>query len=207
MISKKIRNIVIELTSLLDVVMILIFAVMIENTNLATNLKNELDKTKAENEALQGEYIKLSEELQDALSKLDEGDLDSILEQLSKDESRLDAYDHLDEAVEILNVSLERRSRDGTRVIIYGYGVNDASSVRVEISKTDKDKWQSEINKFRVFIDDHIEKIVDENKDKVICIVFTADNDKVYSNDYKDIKDSIYEIMNKNEGASIYTNL
>ena len=80
---KRIRDIVIELTSLLDVVMILIFAVMIKNAQLVEASNREVDELQKENAAMQGElekYAGMDEELANALGKLEEGDLEELLE-------------------------------------------------------------------------------------------------------------------------------
>ena len=54
--SRGLRNIVIELTSLLDVVMILIFAVMINYSNVTAPTEEDYKQASEELEALSEEY-------------------------------------------------------------------------------------------------------------------------------------------------------
>ncbi len=62
--KRRIRDIVIELTSLLDVVMILIFAVMIENSNMVKASEAETEAAKATIEEMQTELNGADEEKQ-----------------------------------------------------------------------------------------------------------------------------------------------
>jgi DNA repair exonuclease SbcCD ATPase subunit len=62
--KRRIRDIVIELTSLLDVVMILIFAVMIENSNMVKASEAETEAAKATIEEMQTELDGADEEKQ-----------------------------------------------------------------------------------------------------------------------------------------------
>ena len=51
--NRKIRDVVIELTSLLDIVMILIFAVMIDNAKLTQEKQGDLDQANSKIEMMQ----------------------------------------------------------------------------------------------------------------------------------------------------------
>ena len=107
---KRTRNIVIELTSLLDIVMILIFAVMIKNSQLVEASNQELNELQKENTAMQNdlaEYEGISEELANALGKLEEGDVEMLLDQLHNAENQLDTYKYMDDIVIVYNIGLE----------------------------------------------------------------------------------------------------
>lgn len=109
---KRTRDIVIELTSLLDVVMILIFAVMIKNTQLMEERTAALEEVQEQNGEMQGELEKLagiSEELENALAKLAEGDIEELLARLQNAENQLNAYDYMDDIVVVFNVGLENK--------------------------------------------------------------------------------------------------
>ena len=205
MLNKRIRNVVIELTSLLDVVMILIFAVMIENSKLAIELQGKLDAAESEIESMQEENSGLSNQLQNAqeqLSEIGDSDLEALLERLSKDESQLESYSQLNETLTIINISLENKV-SGNRDLVYGCG---DSSTYVKIPRDDDAKWQDEINKFRVFLDDNMKNIPAETNSKAVCIILSVDNNKIYSRNYDDIVKAIEDIKKKNSGLTIYTN-
>lgn len=108
--QNRIRNIVIELTSLLDIVMILIFAVMIKNSQLVEASSQEVGKLQKENAEMQkelAEFEGISEELANALGKLEEGDLETLLEQLHNAENEVNSYEYMDDIVIVYNIGLE----------------------------------------------------------------------------------------------------
>ena len=86
------RDIIIELTSLLDVIMIIIFMVMTENSRLITEKQSALDAVQLENEALSDKLDGLEAELDEALGKLGEGSLEELINRLAEAESRLESY-------------------------------------------------------------------------------------------------------------------
>jgi len=107
---RRTRDIVIELTSLLDIVMILIFAVMIKNSQLVEASNQRVIDLQEENAAMQDNLTKyegLSEELANALGKLEEGDLESLLEQLHNAENEVNSYEYMDDIVIVYNIGLE----------------------------------------------------------------------------------------------------
>ena len=99
------RDIVIELTALLDVIIIMIFMVMNENSKLVSEAQNELSTVQQENIEQAGQIDELSAELAEALAMLEEGNLDEILGKLENAESRLEAYEAInDEMCLMLNL-------------------------------------------------------------------------------------------------------
>ncbi|MCR5823983.1 MAG: hypothetical protein K6G60_06075 [Lachnospiraceae bacterium] len=105
--ARRIRDIVIELTSLLDVVMILIFAVMIENSKMVKaseaevllanqaleEMQDELDESAAEQVRLTEEYTAKLQEAETAINLRDD-------EIAKKEEELADKKEELDKAGE-----------------------------------------------------------------------------------------------------------
>ena len=73
------RDIAIELTALLDVIMIMIFMVMNENSKLIEEKQDTLETVQQENIEQAGEIDELTAQLAEALGKLEEGDFEEIL--------------------------------------------------------------------------------------------------------------------------------
>lgn len=204
---KRTRDIVIELTSLLDVVMILIFAVMIKNSQLVEASSQEVAELQEENAAMQkelAEYGGITEELANALGKLEEGDLEAILEQLHNAENQLDAYEYMDDIVIVYNVGLENRYNNTERCLTYGRALDeDCETHNVRRNKTDE--WDYVINSLKLDLKEFIEKELSENeKDKYIYIVFSVDTKKVYSNDYDDVEKVLSDFETKYDGTVRY---
>lgn len=112
--QNRIRNIVIELTSLLDIVMILIFAVMIKNSQLVEASSQEVGELQKENAEMQkelAEFEGISEELANALGKLEEGDLETLLEQLHNAENEVNSYEYMDDIVIVYMAMTQRIPR------------------------------------------------------------------------------------------------
>ena len=83
------RDIAIELTALLDVIMIMIFMVMNENSKLIEEKQDTLETVQQENIEQAGEIDELTAQLAEALGKLEEGDFEEILDRLQNAESML----------------------------------------------------------------------------------------------------------------------
>lgn len=188
---KRTRNIVIELTSLLDIVMILIFAVMIKNSQLVEARNQQLSELQEENAAMQDDlagYEGISEKLDNALGKLEEGDLEVLLEQLHYAENQLDAYEYMDDIVAVYNIGLENRYSNTSRYIIYGRA-SDENHKTYFAKRTATDEWNYAINYLKLDLQTFIEKELQENaEDKYIYLVFSVDITKVYANDFNDIE-------------------
>ncbi len=88
--KRRTRDIVIELTSLLDIVMILIFAVMIENSKLVKESEAKLDTATKQIEQMTEDEKKTAEEYEAALSEKDT-EIAGALESLSVKEGELTA--------------------------------------------------------------------------------------------------------------------
>lgn len=188
---KRTRNIVIELTSLLDIVMILIFAVMIKNSQLVEACNQELSELQKENAVMQDdlvEYEGISEELANALGKLEEGDLETLLEQLHNAENQLDTYEYMDDIVTVYNVGLENRYNNTSRCITYGQA-SDENYKTYNAKRNVTDEWNYAISYLKLDLQTYIDKELQENvEDKYIYLVFSVDITKVYANDFDDVE-------------------
>lgn len=114
------RDIIIELTALLDVIMIMIFMVMNENNKLIKEQQGMLDAAQQANVEQAGEIDELTAQLAEALGKLEEGNLKELLDRLQTAETMLDGYQAMDEVVTVISVNLENRSNNAIRYLSYG---------------------------------------------------------------------------------------
>lgn len=189
---RRTRDIIIDLTSLLDVIMILIFSVMIQNAKLVEANNQKITEVEAENASMEEklkEMSGISEELATALGKLDEGDLDSLLEQLHSAENKLDTYEYMDDIIVVFNVGLENRYNNTIRSLTYGIG-SDESTKNFNVKRTSKEDWDSAMNSLKLAVNEFVKNEMTQNsKDKYVYIVFSVDPMKVYSSDFKDIDD------------------
>ena len=177
------RDIVIELTALLDVIMIMIFMVMNENSKLIEETQDTLETVQQENIEQAGEIDELTAQLAEALGKLEEGDLEEILDRLQSAESILEGYRSIDDVITVINISLENRYNN-IRYLTYGASVDTpiTKPIRTE------DEFNQAVNKLRVFISDYTKQISDSVSDSpTIYVVFSYDPNKIYQRDYEQI--------------------
>lgn len=177
--SRGLRNIVIELTSLLDVVMILIFAVMINYSNVTAKTEEDYKQTAEELEALTAEHESTLVELELAQTQLAEGNVESMLRDMAAANSRQNAYEYMDDMIVIVNVTLENYSDNKYRVLSYGVGsVLGLSSGPV--ARDDATTFEQEINRMEDFL---YTQIYNSDPDTPVFIVFSYDGDNVYYDD------------------------
>ena len=180
---RRARNIIIELTSLLDVIMIMIFMVMNNNSKLVVAAQDELGVVQLENIELADKNSELSEELAKALELLDEKGLADIYERLENAENQLDAYQALNDEFIVINVKLENSSNNTNtkiRTLSYSNAADPNSGDRKPIS-SDSDLKKA-CNTLTVFIADMINDVKDDSA--IICVVFSYDPDNVYQVDF-----------------------
>lgn len=197
---KRTRNIVIELTSLLDIVMILIFAVMIKNSQLVEASNQKVSELQKENAAMQddlAEYGGIAEELANALGKLEEGDLETILEKLHNAENQINAYEYMDDIVIVYNVGLENRYNNTSRCLTYGRAF-DENCETYNVKRNATDEWDYVINSLKLDLKEYIDKEIQKNEeDTYIYLVFSVDKTKVYSNDYDNVEKVLTDFETK----------
>ncbi len=177
------RDIVIELTALLDVIMIMIFMVMSENSKLVSEAQSELGAVQQENIEQAGQIDELSAELAEALAILNEGDLGEILERLEKAENKLEAYQAIDDEVIVINVKLRNNSNNSIRYLSYSKVSDPDSENQIEI-RNDEDRDRAGRN-LRVFISECTQSI--DASLTVVRIVFSYDPSKIYLKDFETI--------------------
>lgn len=191
------RDIIIELTSLLDVIMIIIFMVMKENSKMIIDKQNEINTAQQVNseqvstiEELEKQVEDLSALLNEAEGKLDEGSYEELLDELHTAESKLESYMAVDDVVIVLNISLENRYNNSVRYMTYGKSAYNAPST-VSENRTDDD-FEVSLNKLKVFISEYITKVVsDKENQTIVYVVFTYDPHKVYQRDYEAITEAL----------------
>lgn len=203
---KRKHDIIIELTSLLDVIMIIIFMVMKENSKMIVDKQNAINAAQQANSEQAAEIDDLTDliadlssqladaenRLDEAQGKLDEGSVEDLLDKLHTTESKLESYMAVDDVVIVLNISLENRYNNTVRYMTYGRSAYDAKS---EISENRSDgEFEVSLNKLKVFITEYISKVVDDKDNQtIVYIVFTYDPHKVYERDYKAIIEALKE--------------
>lgn len=189
------RDIVIELTSLLDVIMIIIFMVMKQNSAMIVDKQNTIDAVQKENtsqaaalEELNSKADELSDKLDEAQGKLDEGGADELRDKLQAAENKLASYEAIDDVVIVLNIGLENKYNDTVRTLTFGK-TSEKSSV---IDNHSDDEFDVSLNKMRVFVGEYITKVLDDkDNETIVYVVFTYDPKKVYERDYEAVGDAL----------------
>lgn len=204
------RDIIIELTSLLDVIMIMIFMVMAENSKLISEKQSELDAAQIENsemdnrlDELQGKLDGISDELAEALGKLDEGSIEELLDRLHKAESRLDAYEYMDDVVIVLNIGLENKYENTVRYLSFSNSANSASdNVLCEIHDTEE--LSAAINRMKVFLSEYTSKAAnDETNSTIAYMIFSYDTRTVFQDDYAAVDRALCELEAKANSGNV----
>lgn len=198
------RDIIIELTSLLDVIMIIIFMVMKENSKMIVDKQNAINAAQQLNVEQAGTIDDLTDliadlssqlnnaenRLDEAEGKLNEGSVEELLDKLHAAESKLESYMAVDDVVVVLNISLENRYNNTVRCMTYGKSAYGAKS---EVSENHTDgEFEVSLNKLRVFISEYITKVIDDKDNQtIVYVVFTYDPHKVYQRDYEAITEAL----------------
>lgn len=190
----RLRNIVIDLTSLLDVVMILVFAVLIKNSEMAEISEQELIELQAENERLKMENEDLggvSEQLKQALAMLDEGNTQELLEKIQNAESKVSAYDYMDDIIVVYTVDLQNKYNGTTRCLSFGDTAGEQLKIYT-VKKYEKEEWNKAINFLKVDIKEFVDsELEDTNVEKYVYIIFSYGN--IYEKDYEEINKILSE--------------
>lgn len=204
------RNIIIELTSLLDVIMIMIFMVMAENSKLIAEKQTALDNAVQENvqqsgkiDELNGTLGKLNEEYQLALDKLEEGGIEELLQQLADAESKLEGYEYMNDIVIMINIELENKYNNAVRVLSFGCSSDTAEKPNVHEIKND-DEFNKAINDLKVKVNEYISQITDDETNSTIAyIIFSYDTEKVFQDDYAAINQALSNIEVKANSGNV----
>ena len=203
--NRKIRDVVIELTSLLDIVMILIFAVMIDNAKLTKEKQGDLDQANSKIEMMKKTINNdqlIIEELQSLIEEKTSGDQKTMLKRIQQDEELLRSYKYMDTIISIMNISL--KNENGYRNITYGMGTDGETYKEYSIKKMDDDGWNDAINQLKIYISDAL--IKEGDADKMVYLVFSADYSRVYADDFKEIENILMAIATKDKKIIYYSN-
>lgn len=204
------RNIIIELTSLLDVIMIMIFMVMAENSKLIAEKQTALDNAVEENAQQSGEIDELSgtldtlmEEYQLALDKLEEGGIDELLQQLADAESKLQGYEYMNDIVIMINIELENKYNNAVRVLSFGCSSDTQEEPNVHEIKND-DEFSKAINDLKVKVNEYISQTIDDETNSTIAyIIFSYDPEKVFQDDYAAVNQALSNIEIKANSGNV----
>lgn len=204
------RDIIIELTSLLDVIMIMIFMVMAENSKLISEKQSALDAAQtelAENSAalgeLQNETNSLSSELAEALGKLDEGNAEELLEKLQAAESRLDAYKYMDDIVIVLNIGLENKYFNTVRCLSFSNSA-ELGETQTVIEIRNDDELTKAVNRMMVFLSEYTQQAAnDESGSTIAYMVFSYDTRTVFQDDYAAVDRALNELEHKANSGNV----
>lgn len=177
--SRGLRNIVIELTSLLDVVMILIFAVMINYSNVTAQTEEDYKQASEELEALSEDYDIAVRELELARAELADGDIEALLANVAAANSRQEAYEYLDEMIVIINVKLENYDDNKYRILSYGIG-SELGTASDPIAREDSNAFDRQLNRLEDYLYTEVNNAA---PDAPVFIVFSYDPDNVYYDD------------------------
>lgn len=192
---RKKRDIIIELTSLLDVIMIMIFMVMTENSKLITEKQSTVDEVKRQNS-------ELSSQLSEAQAKLSEGSVEELLERLQKAESKLDGYEYMDDVVTVIHIGLENRYANTVRCLTFGTAYNSQDTNEQMIEIRDTDELSAAINQMRVFIHEHISEAM-QDESAIVYLVFSYDPSKVYQDDYAAVNAALNEAESRANSGNV----
>jgi hypothetical protein len=145
--------------------MILIFAVMINYSDVAAENKEKYEEAQAELELAQ--------------DQLAEGGTEELLMEIAAAEGRAEAYEYLDNLVVIVNVSLVNKGDNRYRVLSYGIGSERGYSSRW-ISRDDETAFNKEL----IQLKDYLYRNISEAEDyALIYIVFSYDSQSIYGDD------------------------
>lgn len=191
------KDIIIELTSLLDVIMIMIFMVMGENSKLVEETQSDLKTAQEEKSQLQIEYDDTYIKLQEALGELEEGDLQEVLKKLRESESKLNAYEYMNDVVTVINIELKNNSNNTVRYLTYGDPSDyDAEQNQCEIRSNDE--LNTAIDKMKVFIHDYKTK----SDIDILYVIFSFDPKNVFQDDYAAINEALKKMENISESSN-----
>lgn len=204
------RDIIIELTSLLDVIMIMIFMVMAENSKLISEKQTALEYVQTENaeknseiEELRTKLDGLSDELVEALGKLDEGSLDELLRRILDAENRLDGYEYMDDVVIVINVGLENKYNNTVRYLSFSNSANPGSSKNVFEIHNESD-LNTAINQMKVFVSDYTRRAAyDDTNSTIAYIIFSYNTENVFQDDYAAVDKALNDLEIKANSGNV----
>lgn len=200
------RSIIIELTALLDVILILIFLVMKENSALVDEKQQLLEALRQENTVQSGEIDALNEEIGALTARLDEatqqlqmGDRETLSAQLKAAEGQLQSYRAMEDIVTVLTVRLENSADNAVRSLTFG-----RFGALTELEAQSDAEFRTAVNRLRVFLSDQARQPADGGAaPEIVYIVFTYDVDKVYQRDFAAVEAVLKDIAARTEHTDL----
>lgn len=185
---RKRKNVVVELTSLLDVIFIMLFMVMNQSQNTAAEAQSTAENQIAAAQVQVEEAQRQAEEYRQIVDETAKE-----RENLEYTKNRLEGYEVFAEYAEIVTVY----------IVDEGY----KRSIRVaddnEIAAVDFD-WDN-MDYGRKTLTEELQKFIDST-DNPVFITFTYDSNRIFRQDYNMISETITEVQAKHEDVYIKFN-
>ncbi len=189
------KSAVIELTSLLDVIFIMLFMMMGRGQEAVRDSMNEAkemqDSANAEIRQIKNEYSAKLEELEkrEAALEAEENNIGAL-------QSRIDGYEEFDRFATIVTIELKTKS-DGKREIT----VTDNKSNKLKTAaNTIVSDVSSELgNKLGLLLKDSYITDVNDDASDIVCIVFKYDPAVTLVGDRRKIESAIEEMTGKSD--------
>lgn len=200
------RSIIIELTALLDVILILIFLVMKENSALVAERQALLESLRQENtaqageiDALNGEIDTLTARLDAALEELQMGDREALSTRLQATENQLQSYQAMEDIVTVLTIRLENSADNTVRRLSFG-----RFGALTDLEAQSDAEFGTAINRLRVFLADQARQPANgDAAPEIIYIVFTYDVDKVYQRDFAAVEAVLKDVAARTDHTDL----
>lgn len=194
------RDIVIELTSLLDVIMILIFMVMNENSKLVSEAQNRLETAQQENTEQADKIHSLSTEVNRIRALLEEEDPDGVRNRLRIAEDQLGAYQALDDEITLLNVTLRNNSSNSIRYLTYGRVSEPGNEKEILIrSIEERNRAGRNLHMFLAECVQHANAGAADGNQPVVRAIFFYDPNRVYAKDVEMVDAVLRDLENDYE--------
>lgn len=166
------RDIIIDLTSLLDVILILLFGVMIANSRNSGKTKIPANESQ-----------------------------ENLEQELEAAKSRADSYEYMKDVIVIYNVELKNNSDFTETSLVFNDQVRTIPTIRTKKknqAQADKNRrllWNQSLNEMKMDLDSFLKEEL-QVQDKFIYIVFAYDRNSVFQSDFKEIDQALRAMEN-----------
>ena len=189
---KRRKSVVIELTSLLDVIFIMLFMVMNDSRNAAyeaqSSAEKEVANIQAEAEIMRNEYSQQLDEYEKMLTELE-----SERENIEYMQNRIDSYQQFDEYAEIISVYILDSG--------YKRSIRVADGKTAEVIDFDSDNISYGGKTLESTLNGYI-----DNSANPVFIVFSYDSNNVYIRDYNMVSAAITNVQGNYDNVYIKFN-
>lgn len=174
---RKRKNVVVELTSLLDVIFIMLFMVMNQSRGAAAEAKTNAESAVAAAEIRVEEAEKKTEEYRKILDETAEE-----RENLKYVQNRLNSYEIFDEYAKIVSVYVINEGyKRSIRV------ADDGTTASIDFSRENMEHGEKALS-------DELKRLIDSAESPVF-ITFTYDSREIYRQDYNMITDTVTAVQ------------